>query len=289
MEWFILALLAAIFHAILNGCVKHYLRQYHRYVLAGGVILSGGLLLMLASGIQGFPRIQEGFWVWAIVCIIGVSIANIYYYKALDVGELSLVIPMLAFTPVFMLLTSMLMLNEFPATKGLIGILLVVGGSYVINFEKSRQWLLPFQKFYTNKGIRYMFIVATVYSVTGNIDKILTLKSNASFAGGLVKLSSGLFLVCWMCTQKQGVKEMIKPRLWLIALGIGVFSALVTYVQFTANTLTLVPYVISVKRLSILFSILIGYFFFQERQFGQRFLGGALMVIGTYLILMATV
>lgn len=289
MEWFILALLAAFFHAILNGLVKHYLKQYHRYLLAGGVILSGGLLLLLASGIQGLPPIQEGFWIWLSIQVILFSIANIYYYKALDVGDLSLVIPMLAFTPVFMLATSSLMLHEFPSTQGLAGLLLIVIGSYVINFEKPRQLLLPFQKYYTNKGIWYMLIVAFLYSITGNIDKILTLKSDASFTGGLIKVCSGLILLGWMCTQKQGIVEMIKPRFWLVVGGIGIFSALLTFAQFTANTMTLVPYVISVKRLSILFSILIGYFFFKERQFGQRLLGGAIMVVGTYLILMATV
>jgi uncharacterized membrane protein len=52
-----------------------------------------------------------------------------------------------------------------------------------------------------------------------------------------------------------------------------------------AISLVEVPYMISIKRTSILFAILFGYLFFREEKIRERLLGGVCMFGGMVLIL----
>jgi len=54
--------------------------------------------------------------------------------------------------------------------------------------------------------------------------------------------------------------------------------------MWTAVTMTLVPYVISIKRTSVIFSSLYGFFIFKERFIKTRLLGVVIMVAGVLLI-----
>ncbi len=54
--------------------------------------------------------------------------------------------------------------------------------------------------------------------------------------------------------------------------------------HFVAISMTDVAYMISVKRTSLLFSVLYGHFLFGEEDITQRLLGSSIMVMGVILI-----
>ena len=60
-------------------------------------------------------------------------LALLIFFKALKKLDLSLAIPLLSFTPIFMLLSSFILLGEFPSLLGILGMILVVSGIYVLN------------------------------------------------------------------------------------------------------------------------------------------------------------
>jgi len=51
-----------------------------------------------------------------------------------------------------------------------------------------------------------------------------------------------------------------------------------------AVRLTLVPYIIAVKRTSVIMSSLFGFIIFKEKGLKQRLMGAALMVLGVFII-----
>lgn len=55
---------------------------------------------------------------------------------------------------------------------------------------------------------------------------------------------------------------------------IGLFNALTSIFQMTAISLTLVVYVISIKRTSAIMSALFGHLIFKEKDIGERLMGG---------------
>jgi len=52
----------------------------------------------------------------------------------------------------------------------------------------------------------------------------------------------------------------------------------------TAYTMAIVPYVVSIKRTSILISVLMGGLIFKEKQLGKRLLAVLIMLAGVILI-----
>jgi uncharacterized membrane protein len=70
----------------------------------------------------------------------------------------------------------------------------------------------------------------------------------------------------------------------LIFLMIGLSSALMIIFHFLAISLTEVAYMISVKRTSLIFSVLYGKLLFNEEAISDRLLGSSVMLIGVLLI-----
>jgi drug/metabolite transporter (DMT)-like permease len=65
-----------------------------------------------------------------------------------------------------------------------------------------------------------------------------------------------------------------------------VFGAATLAFQMVAIGLTNVAYVISIKRTSIAWSVLAGYFVFKEKNIKVRLLGAAVMIAGVVLIIL---
>jgi uncharacterized membrane protein len=65
---------------------------------------------------------------------------------------------------------------------------------------------------------------------------------------------------------------------------IGACQALMAICHFKAISMILVSYMISVKRLSLLLSVLFGGLFFHEEHIKERLSGSLLMLVGVVLI-----
>lgn len=66
----------------------------------------------------------------------------------------------------------------------------------------------------------------------------------------------------------------------------GSLGAIMILFQMVAVRIALVSYVIAIKRAGMIFSILLGYFFFGERHLKVRMAGAALMVAGVCCIVL---
>ena len=84
--------------------------------------------------------------------------------------------------------------------------------------------------------------------------------------------------------KNQKKNSTVSLKNFKIILPIGIFSALLTICQMTAINLTLVAYVISIKRTSVIFSIVFAYFIFKEKGIKECLTGAFLMIIGVFLI-----
>ena len=66
------------------------------------------------------------------------------YFRALQVSPLSLTVPFLAFTPVFLLGTGFIILHELPAPVKILGVVLIVIGSLAMHRKLfAYGWLAP--------------------------------------------------------------------------------------------------------------------------------------------------
>jgi drug/metabolite transporter (DMT)-like permease len=286
MLWFILALGAAIADAGKDALRKGILKDSDEYSLAFFASLVSALFLLPVVIWQGIPEIGQDFIMAAIAGTISISVAQLLILKALKHSDLSLCSPLLAFSPLILLITSPLMLGEYPSLLGIGGVLLIVAGSYALNASRAKQGILsPFRYLLQEKGPRYFLIVALIYGVSANIDKIGIINSSASFWVFAVNgLCSAVFLIALLARKNTSaaVKGTLSKRGYVILLGL--VNTMMLLFHMSAIQLTNVAYAISVKRTSILFGVLFGVFLFREKGLKERLTGAAIMVIGVLMI-----
>lgn len=212
--------------------------------------------------------------------------ASILYHRAIAKGDISLVVPMLSFTPLFLLLTSPILIGEFPDTSGLIGILLIVIGSYLLNAKFDvKNIFSPLKALLKQKGTRYMLIVSFVWSLSANFDKrainVSSVWQHIFFINLFVFCGTTTFL---LIKRKLNFAEIKLERNNLFMVGF--LTACGFFLHMTALSLTLVAYVIAMKRTAGMISVLLGYFFLDEKNIRNRLLGAAIMFIGVMLIIL---
>lgn len=286
MTWAIFAILGAFFTATYYASIKRLLRDINQYVLASGVFLSCFLMLFLVSIIKGFPEIGPAFYSSVSATVILNIIAVTLYFKALRITDLSLAMPVIAFTPIFLIATSFILLKELPTIFGVAGIFSIVIGSYILHLNKEKSHFLdPFKEIFRNRGIFYMLIVAFLYSISVNFDKLVVLNSDPIFGSSMIYLLLGLSFLGISSVKSRDTKTTYRRNLLKFFL-LGVILALVAITINIAYTMQIASYVISLKRLSILFSVFYGGLIFKEKNIPKRILAALIMLAGAILIIL---
>jgi len=285
MAWFFLSIFTAIFTSIADLFIKRGLKNgIDEYLAAWGWRIFALLFLLPLLFFIPIPKISSQFW-WALFFGGGLNtLASLLYMKAIKISPLSLTVPMLTFTPLFLLLTSPIILGEFPKIFGILGILLIVFGSYLLNIHIIKNgYSAPFKALIKEKGSAMMLLAAFIWSITSNIDKIGVLSSSPIFWIISVNIFISLILSMIILFQRKNFKENIIPNTKAL-LPIGMFLTLSLICQMTAIKMALVSYVISIKRTSIIFSSLYGFFIFKEPFLKFRLIGILIMVLGVFSI-----
>jgi uncharacterized membrane protein len=284
LTWLILGIFTAFFEALKDVFGKQNLKQSDEYVVAWSLSFFSVIFLIPWVIYTGIPALNSQFW---IALLIGGSInavTALLYIKAIKVSDLSLTVPLVALTPLFMLLTSPLIVGEYPSFFDYIGILLIVTGSYLLNIkEKSQGYLAPFKALLKEPGPKLMLIVAFLWSITSNFDKIGVKNSSAIFwLFSIFGTMSVLLLPILLHKTPNPSRKILKQLPMLAAMGF--FNAIGVLCQMQALTLTLVVQVIAIKRTSVLMGVLFGHFIFKEKDIQQRLLGAGIMILGVFFI-----
>ena len=284
MLWFILSLFGALSQSTRDLFSKQFLQNSNEYVVAFSRSFFSSLCLLPLLFFIEMPNLDNIFWLTILFSASLFSVSSILYMRALKISPLSLTIPMLAFTPLFLLITSPLILGEFPSFFGLTGILMIVLGTYILGIkEASRSYFAPFRALVKEKGPLIMFFVAIIFSIVSSLIKLGIEHSSPLFFPIMFNVfTSGLLFPPMLTKSKKSIKRICVNVKVLFAIGL--FSALMSISVQNAMKLAIVPYVISVKRTNIIFSMLFGYFFFKEKRIMERLIGALVMVLGVLLI-----
>lgn len=288
MLWFLFALLTAVSTSLVGVVSKiNILRNTDEYTIAFSLRFFSLVILIPLLFVVDIPLLGKEFWL-AMLGSVGLNIiATLLYLRAIKSADLSLVIPLLAFTPLFLLVTSPLIIHETPSILGGMGVLLIVAGSYILNLkEKKDGFFAPFKVLLREKGPRLMLGVAFIWSITSALDKIWVIHSSPIVGLTIFNgISAIIFFFFLLFTSRVNWGQFRLNFKHLFPLGI--FTALENIFQMIAISIGLVPYVISVKRTSVVMSAFWGHFLFKEPGFQQRIMGSVIMVGGVILIVLA--
>lgn len=284
MLGFLIALLSGLFKALKAVFSKTGLGKMDEYILAWTLRFFAALMLLPLLFFFDIPKLGEHFWITLIIDGILMSINTIIYLKAIKSSDISLTMPMISFTPLFLLVTSPIMIGEFPSLFGLIGVLLIVAGSYALNInQRHHGYLEPFKILTRDRGVMLMLLVAFIWSIIPNFDKIGINNSSPIFWSFAIEAMTALILFP-LALYKSARNFRIIPKKMKHLLPVSFASAAEVLTSVLAINLVLVVYAISIKRLSILMAVIFGYLFFKEKNIKERLTGAIIMVIGVLFI-----
>lgn len=223
------------------------------------------------------------FLIYLTIDMAGVTCATLLYFRALQISPLSLCMPFIAFTPLFLIPTGYVLLRELPSMVKLVGVVLVVTGSLVMHRELfAVGWLEPVKAIVRERGSRYMLMVACIFSITNPLDAKLVRMSDAytlSFSYGIVLCL--IFAVMAFVRRADWRSVMRTVPVWIIAAG--VLETIVNLFQFSSHNYIAVVITISLKRAGIVLSVLMGWLVFKERDITDKLIASTVMVAGALM------
>lgn len=169
MLWLIYAIMTALFWAITDVFAKklaktsdEYFIAWSKWIFAIPTVLIFLILTSASIGLAG------GVYVWialaVLFCLEGVAL--LCYMKAIKRGNLVSTMPFLSFTPVFLIITAFIFIGEVPSVFGIIGILMIVPGTYILNIKHLKNGFLePFKAIRKDAAALYMLAVALLWAL----------------------------------------------------------------------------------------------------------------------------
>lgn len=287
--WFFLALLVAIITSLVVVIAKRVMRElneYH-YLFISGLFIILFLFLIIINFYQ-IPKFDDKFVLLILTNVVLGSIAAIFAYKAIRISEISLVTPMSAFNPVFTAVIAFIFLDENIIFKGWLGILLICIGAYILQISSLKTgWLAPFKDLLTHKGVLLSLIAYFIWAITPLLEKTAIFHTNPQtppFVAmmGQIGTTAVFGLISSKSLNKKSIKVM-KSSIPLLLL-IGVLWAIASSAAMITFSLTNLGYATAIFKLSMIFTVVLGWVFFKERNIKDRLLGSIVMLVGVILL-----
>ncbi len=134
--WFIFAILSAIFAALTSILAKIGIEGVNSNLATAVrtivVVLMAWLMVFVTGSQNGFMEISKKSWIFLILSGLATGASWLCYYKALQIGEASKVVPIDKLSIVITVALAFLFLGEQITLKTLIGCSLIVAGTFVM-------------------------------------------------------------------------------------------------------------------------------------------------------------
>ena len=134
--WMILALLSAVFAALVSILAKIGIEGVNSNLATAirtvvVVIMSWGMVFL--TGAQGgISSISQKSWIFLILSGLATGASWLCYYKALQIGEASKVVPIDKLSIIFTIVLAVLVLHETVTTKAMVGCAFIAMGTLMM-------------------------------------------------------------------------------------------------------------------------------------------------------------
>lgn len=229
-------------------------------------------LLLLVN----FSLITPEFWLYAIAGGITGAIGNCFMVLALKQGELSVLGPINSYKAIVGIIFGIFLLHEYPNIYGLLGIGLIIIGSYFI---------LESPKALLRKDIQYR-IYALIFTAIEAvfIKKVIILSSIAS-SFIISSFLGAIFSYLIMRILENEKLHIPTKKNSIMYISTTLCFAIMTFTTAYVFKYMNVGYALSLFQLSIILNVILGYKLFNEKKLIKKLLGSLIILIGSAAIL----
>ena len=134
--WIVFAVLSAVFAALTSILAKIGIDNVNSNLATAVrtvvVVAMAWIMEFLTHSQRGLPEISRKSWVFLILSGLATGASWLCYYRALQLGEVSKVVPIDKLSVVFTLVLAFVFLHEEFTAKSLIGCILIGAGTLVM-------------------------------------------------------------------------------------------------------------------------------------------------------------
>lgn len=290
MTWFAIALLSAFLSAFAAITQKKVL--FNLGALEFSFLLS---LVNLLFSIPFFFFIDYGtinssnLTILFIKSVIGVG-AFFCVMVSLKNLEISNALPLLALTPGFIAVFAFFLLGESLKSTEVIGLLLLISGTFILEKKNSSNFILPFSVFIKSKYHRIIILALLLFTASSILDKFLLVKMNLSpisITAFQHIYFAFLFSTVFFLFRKKvkPIKSALNKNNLLLIVLIAILTIGYRFTQILAVGMASVALVLAIKRTSVFWATVIGGKIFSDKDLLKRSLAAILIVAGAILIL----
>ena len=288
--WVVFSLLSAFFHASRLAVTKHLslsfsVRALTLYVNLASLVVTLPLILWH----HDFPLYEP---VFLTVVLVGGGLSGVGGWAlntAIHRSDVSLVGPVMTLTPGFVVVIEWLIIGDLPGSLGLLGLLLLVVGAYVLSVEREQTGLLaPLRRLFTAPGSVFTLIAAFCFAAASTLGRVGVQMTDPLSFSVIVAIINPVVLFTLFSLQDhrfyreafpRDLRRQLRPLLLL-----GVLFALMRIADQIALSLTLASYAMAVKRTAGIFSVLLGHWYYGEGHLAARLAGSAVMLVGLAIL-----
>lgn len=235
--------------------------------------LLGVLYLLGGENFEFGPN----FLLFVLLRSITDTAAELCKMHALSCADLSLIVPIFALYPLFLLATSPFITGDPLPAQGIVGIVLIVAGSIILvarpagTFDRTQL-----------KGIGFALVSSVCFALNSCFDRLAAQSGSAVLGGFAMTLFSAVFLIPFLMRVPQPAAALIAHQRPFFVRGffeVGFMTCKLYALKFLTA-----PYVVGIQKISLLLSILSGKLIFKEKDFARRILAGAFVLAGIITI-----
>lgn len=255
--------------------------------LSSVMIVSFLLTLMFITKLN----FDYGMKIWVLLYLkaMFLTFSWLFAIKALRHMEISIVVPILTMSPLFLLIIGAVFLGEVPTLLQYAGVFLLIGGAYWLQADSWKTMLKPWKSL-RNKYFGYLLVPLIGYSICASLDKVV-LQTMDIYT--FIFSTYGVLCIHYFMIQAykykgiRDIKHAFKVTKWpLVLSGMFLFFSDLLYFHAVSMPDVMVSLIIPIKRMSVLLVVLVGGRMFHDHNLVHRIIGCLVMISGAVMVVL---
>ncbi|OYT36614.1 hypothetical protein B6U91_00780 [Candidatus Pacearchaeota archaeon ex4484_71] len=288
VPWYLFSLMAAFFSAAAAVIQKK--------ILFKESAIGFSLLLALFNLFLALPFFffidyslltTSGMLVLILKSSLG-AVAFLFVMQGIKNLEISEALPLLALTPGLVAIFAFIALGEKLNSIEILGVVLLMAGTYILSLKKKRNILSPVKKAFSKKGHFFVLGALLIFTTTSILDKALLGNFKVSlnaFMGFQHLIFAIVFIIILLFSKKRTELKTALKNSWILIAFVSVFTITYRYAHLLAIKSAPVALALSIKRISIFLAVVIGGTIFKDKRLIQKIIATIILIAGAILII----
>jgi drug/metabolite transporter (DMT)-like permease len=283
--WFVLSLGAAVTQAAQFAVVKARARAIPPFVIVAWTQAIAFFAWLIFFVVSGHTFVSPGFvWLAIVTSAVLVMGMNALIARASMRGDISIVGPVFALSPLFTIVPDAMISGTLPNAVGAVGIALSVAGTVSLSGGAAGSLRALFTRSDALDALGAAILLGVVAAVDRWAAIMLGPPSYLLCSHGVTALlTSTIALV----STPRAVLVSFLPRNLVTVVAHGLLGVTGTGMQTTALTMAPAAYVNAIRRMSAVMAVLLGSALFREPDLGRRLAAAVLACAGAACLLLA--